>query len=148
MKEPITKNQFMAEALIWTLASMPVGAAVGSLGAACFTVINPATGAWLGMGVISMNATIIFCAKKIMDEIQPSTFKALTTYSIVFITTTVLSSAMAVDTFKLALTANEVLTLLAANAAFVGISLGILITAAAAFYCAAKCFCPHLVEEK
>lgn len=143
----MTKEEFKAEGMAYACLSMPVGAAIGYLGAVCFTAINPAAGAWLGLGIASMNAVGIFTASKFMDLIQPSTCKALTAYTIVWLTSTLIGAVMVINVAELTLTAAEVMALIAADLALVGIGLGVLIAAAAVFYCAGQYFCPDVIEN-
>ena len=76
---------------------------------------------------------ILFIAKKIIDIQPTSTCRALSYYSIASMTTTVLGTLLALDTFKLALTTTEVLTLLAVNSAIVGVGIMVSIVAAKVF---------------
>lgn len=140
------ENQVRAEAFTYACLSMPAGAAIGYLGAACFTVINPAAGAWLGLGVLSFNAIGLFFTGKIMESTEISQCKAISAYSIVWLTTTIIGAVVVMDAAELTLTAAEVMTLIAADLALIGTGVGIVVLGVAVYVCAAQYFCPEQLE--
>ena len=143
----VDREKVKAEAFTYTCLSMPVGAAIGYLGAASFTVINPAAGAWLGFGVLPFNTMSLFFTGKCLESTEISQCKAIATYSIVWLSSTILGAALLMEAAELTLTAAEVMALIAADLALIGSGIGIVVIGVTVYYCAAKYFCPEQLEK-